>query len=253
MVLRPLSVSELNEIFDDTSKKVIKYYIDKAVEFQPELKPGQKNRPIQIPKEHIEQWIVQAIECEAVGAGSYPVDIIKHGEFGADIKMLNCKVSSNGKLLNTKSGEASLAQKFKDDDETLDDLFKNHKWNKILSKWMDILSEKYKTVLHDKEVDVIYFIFLLRAGNTFYICGCELDTDKIYDLKVDKKRTTSNSVFIKKFIDSKYGEVKIYKAKKRMELRLYPSYWVDQKKVLLFESTKTVETKNMRDFIKHNF
>ncbi len=31
-------------------------------------------------------------QVEAVGAGSYPIDILKSHEWGADVKMLSCKV-----------------------------------------------------------------------------------------------------------------------------------------------------------------
>lgn len=60
---------------------------------QPERIIGQDILPIQVPKEHLEQWVVQAIGALPVSAGNYGVDVIKEGEFGADIKMLSCKIS----------------------------------------------------------------------------------------------------------------------------------------------------------------
>ena len=44
---------------------------------------------------------------------------------------------------------------------------------------------------------------------------------------VNEERTTSKSVFIDNFIDHEYGNTKIYKAKKRLELRLHPKKWID--------------------------
>ena len=61
MVLEILTKDELEELIDEDAKKVIAYYIDRAVDLQPELRIGQADRPIQIPKEHIEQWFVQAL------------------------------------------------------------------------------------------------------------------------------------------------------------------------------------------------
>lgn len=58
-VLRPLPLVELKRIFDDSAIAVIDYMIKKAVFSQPELKENQTQLPIQIPKEHIEQWLAQ--------------------------------------------------------------------------------------------------------------------------------------------------------------------------------------------------
>ncbi len=58
---------------------------------QPEVYTDKPSLPIQIPKEHLEQWFVQALQVESVGAGSYPIDILKPNEWGADVKMLSIK------------------------------------------------------------------------------------------------------------------------------------------------------------------
>ena len=49
----------------------------------------------EIPKEHIEQWFVQALNAQSVGAGSYPVDILMPNQYGADVKMLSCVIDAN--------------------------------------------------------------------------------------------------------------------------------------------------------------
>ena len=59
---------------------------------------------------------------------------------------------------------------------------------------------------------------------TFYVCGCSLNVDEIANISADG--ITNDSVYISDFIDESYGNVKIYKAKKRMELRLHPEHWI---------------------------
>jgi len=54
-----------------------------------------------------------------------------------------------------------------------------------------------------------------------------LDIYKLYKVSVDFERSTNNSVFLKDFLDPEYGNIKIYKAKKRLELRIRPKVWVD--------------------------
>ena len=61
MIITPLLKNELERIFDNNAQEVLRYFIFKAVLSQPELIPGQPKLPIQIPKEHIEQWGVQSL------------------------------------------------------------------------------------------------------------------------------------------------------------------------------------------------
>ena len=210
MVLRPLKQDELKEIFDETAQKIINYYLDRAVKFQPELMEGQKELPIQVPKEHAEQWLAQALGAQSVGAGSYPVDVYLPGKFGADIKVLSW---GKGKKI---SGETSLAQKFEEAGADLDTLFKNQQHDEILLGWKKILTNKLRTFVNDMNVNDIYYFFFLRADTKFYLCGCKVDYEEIRNVKVNKNRTTDKNVFVDDFIDKEYGNIKIYKAKKRM-------------------------------------
>ena len=70
-VLRPLPKEELKGFFSEYSLKVIQYFINTSIFAQPEVYKEKESLPIQIPKEHLEQWFVQALRVEAVGAGSY--------------------------------------------------------------------------------------------------------------------------------------------------------------------------------------
>jgi hypothetical protein len=83
-ILRPLPKEELNNFFSKHSLKVIQYFMNTSLFAQPEVYKDKENLPIQIPKEHLEQWFVQSLQVEAVGAGSYPIDILKANEWGAD-------------------------------------------------------------------------------------------------------------------------------------------------------------------------
>lgn len=249
-VLSPLTSNELSEIFDETAIKIFNFYMKRALFAQPEPIGNQKNLPIQVPKEHIEQWVVQAIGAEPVGAGSYPVDVKKGKEFGADVKMLSCKVNNQGELKVGDSGETSLAQKFQDTGDSLDQLFKEKKYNEILEGWTTILYQKLNKVFQKDEVENIYYFFILRAETMFYLCGLKVYVDNLASTEVE--RGTDSSVFIKGFIDDRLGNVKIYKAKKRMELRLRPKYWVDNNMVIPFKLERELESVNMRDKFSNN-
>ena len=239
-VLIPMDKNELESIFDETSRKVFEYFLRKSFVSQPEKLPNQKDLPIQIPKEHIEQWVCQSIGAIPVGAGSYAVDVIsKNSEWGADIKMLSCKTETNsGKLTNSDSGETSLAQKFDDgnfgDGNTLDDLFRNKEFDIIWDNWKGILLNKYKKVNDDFNVSEIYYFFILRANLDYHLCGMKVDLENLNKTEINVERSTNDSVWIKNYIDDNFGHVKVYKAKKRFELRLKPKYWVENDRVITF-------------------
>ncbi|MED3882817.1 hypothetical protein [Priestia megaterium] len=246
-VLKPLTQLELREIFDDTAVETIEFYLKRSFFAQPELVPGQNPLPIHVPKEHIEQWVVQAIGASPVGAGSYPVDVIKPGDFGADVKMLSCKVSPLGQLTNGDSGETSLAQKFQEAGNELDQLFASQDYETIVHGWTSILKSKLERVLENDSVSNIYYLFILRAHTKFYLCGLKVDVANLDNICV--LRGTNSSVFIDRFIDSRYGNTKIYKAKKRLELRLKPKYWVENNLVIPFEFDRPTTPVSIRQLI----
>tara|TARA_B100000780_G_scaffold150116_1_gene104911 strand:+ start:343 stop:1206 length:864 start_codon:yes stop_codon:yes gene_type:complete len=241
-VVIPLTVVELESFFDSTSLKVIKYFLRKSLVSQPEKLPLQEDIPIQIPKEHIEQWVCQSIGAIPVGAGSYAVDVLsKDKEWGADIKMLSCQVNkNNGQLRNSNSGETSLSQNFGDSESiggnTLDELFKKNEYGVIWDKWKYIFKKKYLKVNQDFGVTKIYYFFILRANLDFHLCGLKVDLNNLEKTEVNYEKSTNKSVWIKNFIDNNFGNVKVYRSKKRLELRLRPKYWVDNNFVKTFST-----------------
>lgn len=253
MILSPLNKGELSLIFDDISIAVLKFCIKKSLIAQPERLLGQAPLPIQVPKEHIEQWVVQAIGGLPVGAGSYPVDLIKPGEFGADIKMLSCKLNANGTLSDTTSGETSLAQKFSGAGVNLDLAFANCQYNEIVDDWKLILSNKLNRVQNEQNLNKIYYIFILRAGNKFYLCATKVNLENINNMTADVHSSTALSVFIDNFIDSKFGNAKIYKSKKRLELRLKPKYWVENGYTIEFDFSHYIPPiNNLRTMVEND-
>lgn len=230
-ILRPLSKEELNYFFSEHSLKVFQYFMNTSLFAQPEVYKNKENLPIQIPKEHLEQWFVQALQVESVGAGSYPIDILKPNEWGADVKMLSCKVDKNDMLTNGDSGETSLAQKFVGTGISLDDMFKNEQYQEIIDGWTSIWKDKLANVKIEKNIDNVYFFFFLRGSKKeSYICAFEVDIDNIDTTTItqrDENSKVDKSIFLNGVIDAKYGNSKIYKAKKRLELRLKPKNLLD--------------------------
>ena len=231
MIIKPLQKKELEILFDNDAQNLLKFFLFKALFSQPELNEDQIPNPIQIPKEHIEQWMIQCLGAIPVGAGNYPLDIIHiDKKYGADAKMLAW--NDKGKVSN----ETSLGQKFTGTGDDLDIAFKKSNFSNIVSGWSNLLEKKYRKVKKDyEEIDQIYYFFLIRQNNIFHLCGMEIDIDNLKFMGVE--RTSEKSIWISNFINSKYGETKIYRSKKRIELRLYPNCWIKDDLVISFDNS----------------
>lgn len=231
LILRPLTHEELNSFFSEHSLKVFQYFMNTSLFAQPEVYKDKKSLAIQIPKEHLEQWFVQALQVGSVGAGSYPIDILKPNIWGADVKMLSCKVDKNDNLGNGDSGETSLAQKFVGTGISLDDMFKQEKYQEIINGWTAIWKKKLVNVKAEKNIEKVYYFFFLRGSSKeSYICAFEVNSDSINTNTItqrDENSEIKQSIFLNGVIDAKYGNAKIYKAKKRLELRLKPKNLLD--------------------------
>lgn len=247
-VIEPLSKKQLENFFDGVSKDVIKYFMLKALFSQPEVLPGQDKLPIQVPKEHIEQWFTQALKVKPVGSGSYPIDIFNETEkWGADLKMLKANVDSNNNVIGGDSGEASLGQNFRDAGIDLDNLFADKNYEEIKNRWVRLYKAKFESVKETYNVEHFYYFFILRAGPNFHLVGANINLDSFDHIAVNNVRTTLTSVYLEGFIENELGNTKIYKAKKRLELRLNAKEWVDQGLSIKFESNFSSIEADVRD------
>ncbi|MBP8017181.1 hypothetical protein KAZ01_04185 [Candidatus Gracilibacteria bacterium] len=245
-VLEPLTLEKLKNIFDKKALEIFEFQLKKSVFAQPEIIPGQENYRLQITKEYLEQWCVQAIQATPIGSGSYPVDIIKDN-WGADVKAMACSLDSEGNLNDGDTGETSLAQKFQETGDNLDDLFKNKKYDEIKNGWMEIIRKKNQSVITEKNLKNIYYFFFLRGNNNYYLCGVEFFIDRLNIVKVNSKRTTESSVFLENYIDENFGYAKIYKAKKRLELRLKAKNLVNSGYCIKIDIPKSLNPIHLRN------
>ncbi len=251
-VLEPLKQEELHKLFDDDAKNIIEYFIKKSVFSQPEKMVWQKDLPIQIPKEHIEQWITQALWIESKGAWSYAIDLLdSKNNWWADVKMLSAKVDKDWNLTNNDSWETSLAQKFKSTWVWLDNLFIEWKYQIIMEEWFWIYKAKLENVIEEHNLKNIYYFIILRWWDKLYLLWMEVFLENLWNCSVNNDRTSKDSVFIDNFIDSDLWNIKIYKAKKRMELRLKPKNWFDKNLTIEFPTELIVDEINFREFVKN--
>ena len=66
----------------------------------------------------------------------------------------------------------------------------------------------------------IYYIIFVCINKNIYLCCLKLNQEKIPNMKCGGFTKTGTNILIDNFIDNKIGNVKLYKSKKRLELRL---------------------------------
>lgn len=247
-----LSKKEMFELIDYKGYEVINYLLKKVAFSQPEsLTTNHKNNDIQITKEFLEQWIVQSCDLKPMGSGNYPIDAFKINDYGVDVKFISAKVDKQGKLVNSQSNETSLGQNFRGFGKTLDQAFENQKYEEILRGWQRILKEKLKQPILDLNLKKIYYFIFIRAGNNIHLSIAKINQELIDSLTV--KKSSYTSVFVNHFIDSNFGNVKIYKSKKRMELRLYAKKLQEKNLLITWDFKNLYPTAvKLRDIIDNN-
>jgi len=165
------------------------------------------------------------LDGEPAGSGNYPVDVIISSMKSAiDISGLSIGRNKDGNFRKS-TGEKSLAQKFDSDNygqygEDLDDLFKHQNGNKIVSAFQKILLRKYAKVFNENQVKSIYILNFIfnNEDQEIYVSVLKLDQDKIQNFSAGN--ISKSTCIFNNAIDISYGDVKAYKAKKRLELRL---------------------------------
>ena len=159
--------------------------------------------------------------------------------------------------MNNQTGEKSLGQKFDDDNfgedgENLDGLFNSKDYDKIISAWIKILKKKWGETTKDHKLKNLYLINLIsyKPENKLMIVLLKINYDKLDS--ISKDRTTDKSVWIKNFIDPDIGDIKIYKSKKRLELRLKPKEFINNKSFIDFNYlNEKVDSKNLRNIFSN--
>ena len=256
MVLEEVKIDELNEIFDESSKKVLNYLLQRTVISYPEFLPNQNDTALYLEKKQCEQWIVQSLGLRPVGEGSYPIDGVDKKN-GYDVSSLALGQTATGKM-QSQTGEKSLGQKFDDDNfgqdgENLDSLFNSGDYETIIEAWQKILKKKWGQTIRDQNLENLYLINLVlyKPDNRLLIFLLKINYEKLDN--ISKEKISEKSVWIKNFIDPKIGNAKIYKSKKRLELRLKPKEFIKNKSFLNFKIENKVNTKNLREiFINKN-
>jgi len=170
------------------------------------------------------EWITEkSSNGRQVGKGHFAMDVKTNvlGDGGLPSDGIDVFCVIMGK---TESYEKSLAQKFVKGGAALDTMFKEKKFDDAVKLFM----ESYITKLNDvkvlntdgKQMAELYYLGFVSTTDKIFLVNFKINLQNIKYVSTKYTTKTGQSIFLTNFIDEKYGSVKLYKAKKRIEFRM---------------------------------
>jgi hypothetical protein len=203
-----LEIAPLPEGLDLTAMKaMIQDYLSHRLEFYKEAK-----RSLFVEDEFSEWFIEKVTGGQQIGKGHIAMDVKTGAGDGVDVFcIIMNKVESN---------EKSLIQNFKKTGRDLDILFKEQKFEEAIKMFMANYKEKLDEVIKTKEMRGLYYLGFVSTVDEVFLVNFKINVENIQHVGVKKATKGGVSIFLKNFIKHEHGNVKLYKSKKRIELRL---------------------------------
>lgn len=158
-----------------------------------------------------------------VGDGNKCSDILVNDMTHIDVSVLT--------LSGSYTNEKSIMQNFSDTVD-LDSLFNNKEGEKAVDIFKKNLVKKCSP--GDKLLNEIYYLLFICKKRNIYLVCLKLNTEMIESMKFGEVTKKCKSITINDFIDGSVGNVKLYKSKKRLELRLCKNIIDDEFAVKLY-------------------
>ena len=98
----------------------------------------------------------------------------------------------------------------------------------------------------------LYYIVFISTENKVYVLCLEINIDSISNIISNGFTKTQKSINICGFIDDIYGNTKLYKAKKRIEIRFRREVLNHPKIVEIYSANETPKEKIQYLLIKYN-
>ncbi len=179
-----------------------------------------KNRPPFIEDEMSEFYTAQASAGREIGAGNCGMDVKTTENEGIDTMCV---------IMNKHhSNEKSIIQNFSSSGNNLDSLFKEGMDEEAVRLYVNDYSRKLEVTKCKQQLTDMYLLSFISTSREVYVVCFKIDLEYMKHVRSDgfvnhKKNGSTVNINVSNMIHPSYGNVKLYKSKKRMELRLYPT------------------------------
>lgn len=229
-----LSLCNIPESLNIEEMKVkIKAYMASREQYYRE-----KNRAPFVEDEFAEYFTAKTTGGTEIGSGSCGMDVkTKNGE-GIDAMCVIMK--------SICSHEKSLMQNFSESGNNLDKLFLEKKDKEAVQMFAKGYLNKLQKTKTDKNLSQLYILAFISTMKDLYLVCLKIDLENIEKITsggfIREEKGDCKNILIQNFIDSNYGNVKLYKSKKRMELRLHSTILQTDSAVLLYSMPEAKES-----------
>jgi hypothetical protein len=210
-------------------RAMVSAYLHPRLQFYAETK-----RSIYIEDEFSEWFTEKATGGRQIGKGHTAMDVETSAKDGIDAFCVIMKADGSG------SNEKSLIQKFIKSGADLDTLFRDHKYIDIVGMTMKNYFDKVQDVRHRFSLRDLYYLGFISTTTNVFLVNFKINAEFIANVGLKYVTDSGTSIFLRNFIAERYGNVKLYKSKKRVELRLKPS--ILEHAVSVFELPTPIST-----------
>ena len=184
------------------------------------MKPREKfyedtKRSYYIEDEYSEWLTKDASDGKEIGKGNSCTDVVTSSKEGIDVMCVIMK--------GTQTNEKSLIQNFKLGGSDLDSLFKNRDDISAIRLYMEDLKTKLTNGILKYDLCDLYILAYITLSKEIHVCCFKYNINLIDAVVSNGFTKKGESIQVGGFIDERFGNVKLYKAKKRVELRLSKS------------------------------
>lgn len=178
---------------------------------------SEKNCGLKIEDRFSEYYTAKSTDGIEVGAGNCAIDVITKNNEGIDAM---CVIQDKNKKT---SNEKSLMQNFSVAGKNLDTLFKDKKDAEAVQLYGSGYLQKLQKTKEKHLLKELYILAFISTKKDVSLVCFKLNLENIKKISSGgfvKGLQGEKNIIINNFINPSYGNVKLYKSKKRIELRL---------------------------------
>jgi len=208
-ILTPINYNKL-----DIDYTILKNYLKKYIEPRIEYYRETNTQNLELESGFSEWWIKKSSNGIRIGDGNSPMDVITKKNNAIDTMCL-C-------MNNNISNEKSIMQNFGSTGNNLDLYFNTKNDIKVIRMFIKDYIDKIKNFSIKNKVPLtkLYYCIFISTKTNVYLSCFKININNIIYIKSHGFTKSMKSINIKNFINDKYGNVKLYKSKKRLELRI---------------------------------
>jgi hypothetical protein len=201
----------------------------------------EKKRAPFVEDELAEYYIAKSSGGLEIGGGSCAMDVKApaDGKFAVDRIRGNIGIDVMCVIMNKAvSNEKSLIQNFSSSGADLDTIFKQGRDQEAVSQYMEQYSQKLGGVKIKHSLGELFILAFVSTATAVFLVCFRISMPNIQHVVsggfIGSGKSPVN-ILVNNFIDPAYGTVKLYKSKKRMELRLLPAVLKSKLAVKIYE------------------